>query len=62
MRQVKIDGVEYEWDTLSNETKDTLISLDVVENKLSYLRSETAIALTAKNAYLNALKEQVSKK
>lgn len=56
MPAIKIDEKEYDLDTLSDDAKAQVASIQAVERRLSQLREETAILQTARAAYGNALK------
>ena len=56
MPTIKIDNIDYDTDTLSPEARQQLEMLVATENKLRELQRDTAIAQTARNAYVNALK------
>ena len=53
---IKIDENEYDLDTLSDEVKAQLASIQAVDKRLTQVREETAILQTARSAYVNALK------
>ena len=55
MNTVTIDNIEYNLDTLSEEAKNQLISLQFVDQKLSALNAEIAVLQTARIAYSKAL-------
>lgn len=57
MAKVKIDDREYDTDTMSAEAKGRLEMLVATENRLRELQRESAIMQTARNAYVQALKE-----
>lgn len=59
--KITIDGKEYELDSLSEAAKAQLTNLRVVDQEISRLQQQQAIAQTARNAYANALKEQLPK-
>lgn len=61
MSNITIDGKEYALETLSEEAKNQLMSLQVCDQKLQSLQQELAIMQTARNAYANALKELLPK-
>lgn len=61
MPKITIDGKEYELDSLSEETKNQLISLQVCDQKIQNTQQELAILQTARIAYANALKELLAK-
>lgn len=58
---VTIDGKEYALDDLSEAAKGQLTNLRVVDQEIARLQQQQAIAQTARNAYANALKEQLPK-
>ena len=55
MNTVTIDNVEYNLDTLSEEAKNQLISLQFVDQKLTALNAEIAVLQTGRIAYSKAL-------
>lgn len=59
MATVKIDGVEYDTDKLSNETKAQLINLRFVDGELQRLQAQAAVLETARQVYVRALKESM---
>jgi hypothetical protein len=56
MTTLKIDNKEYDLDTLSDECKAQLASIQFVEQELVRLQAQAGALQTAKNAYLQALK------
>ncbi|MTJ06060.1 MAG: hypothetical protein FH759_15440 [Sediminimonas qiaohouensis] len=58
---VTIDGKDYALDDLSEAAKGQLTNLRVVDQEIARLQQQQAIAQTARNAYANALKEQLPK-
>ncbi len=56
MATIKIDDKDYDLDTLSDDAKAQLASIQAVERRLAQVREETAILQTARAAYGNALK------
>ena len=56
---LNIDGHEYALDSLSDEAKAQLASLQFVEQELMRLQGQVAALQTARNAYLAALKAQL---
>ena len=54
---ITIDGKKYDSETLSDEVKAQLTSLQVVDRKIADLNAEVAIMHTARNAYAKALSE-----
>jgi predicted ribonuclease toxin of YeeF-YezG toxin-antitoxin module len=55
MPTIKIDNQEYELDSLSNEAKAQLASLQYVDAELMRLQAQTAAYQTARMAYAKAL-------
>ena len=56
MPKIKIDDKEYDLDTLSQEAKAQLASIQFVEQELARLQMQAAALQTARNAYLQGLK------
>ena len=56
MPTIKIDNKEYDLDTLSDECKAQLASIQFVEQELARLQAQAAVLQTAKAAYLQAIK------
>lgn len=52
---IKIDNKDYEFDTLSDEAKSHLQSLQFVDAELARLNNQTAVFQTARIAYSKAL-------
>jgi len=57
MTTIKIDSVDYDTDTLSDEAKAQLVSLQFCDQELARLQAQTAAYQTARIAYAKALKE-----
>ena len=57
MPTITIDGKDYDLDSLPQQAKDQLASLQFVEAELQRLQALTAIAQTARIGYLRALGE-----
>ena len=55
MSTITIDGVAYATDSLSNEAKAELAGMQACDQKIATMKTEFAIAQTARNAYANAL-------
>lgn len=60
MPVIKIDNKDYELDTLSEETKAQLASLQFVDAELQRLNAQIAVLQTARMAYAKALNEALS--
>ena len=56
---LEIDGKSYDLSDLTDAAQETVNSLKYVEAGIARLNAEIAIAKTAKNAYINALKQQI---
>ena len=61
MSTITIDDVAYTEDTLSDEAKTELGSMQVCDQRIAALQTDLAIAQTARNAYANALKDLLPK-
>ena len=59
MATLKFDNKEYDLDTLSDECKAQLASIQFVEQELVRLQVKVAVLQTAKNAYLQALQKSL---
>ena len=57
MATITIDGKEYDVETLSDETKAQLGSLQYVDSELARLQAQAAALQTARMAYGRALKQ-----
>jgi hypothetical protein len=55
MPTIKIDDKEYDVDTLSEEAKDQLASIQFVDSELARLQAKAAALQTARMAYSKAL-------
>jgi hypothetical protein len=55
MPTIKIDNIEYDLDTLSDEARAQLGSLQFVDSELARLTNQTAVLQTARIAYSKAL-------
>lgn len=56
MPTIQIDNTEYDLDSLSQDAKAQLQSIQFVDQELARLQAQTAAMQTARNAYLQALK------
>jgi len=54
--KVTIDGVDYDTDTMSQESRQQLEMLVMTEQKIRQLQAEVAMMQTARQAYAAALK------
>ena len=59
MPNIKIDNKEYDIDTLSDECKAQLASIQFVEQELARLQAQAAVLQTAKAAYLQGLQKSL---
>ena len=62
MANIKIDDKDYDFDTLSDEAKNQLVSLQFVDAELQRLNAQAAVLQTARVAYANALKSALHSK
>lgn len=56
MPTITIDNIDYELDSLSEEAKAQLQSIQFVDQELARLQVRMAAMQTARNAYVGALK------
>lgn len=56
MPTIKIDNIDYDLDSLSDNAKAQLQSIQFVDQELAKLQMQVAAMQTARNAYVNALK------
>ena len=56
MASIRIDNIDYDLDTLSDDAKAQLRSIQFVDQELARLQMQMAAMQTARNAYVNALK------
>ena len=56
MATIKIDSKEYELDTLSEECKAQIASIQFVDQELARLQAQAAVLQTAKASYIQGLK------
>ena len=59
--KITIDGVEYNAADLSDEAKQQIANLRVTDAEIERLKTQQAIAQTARNAYAKALSELLPK-
>ena len=57
MTTITIDNQNYDLETLSDEAKNQLVSLQFVDAELQRLNAQAAVLQTARLAYANALKD-----
>ena len=57
MPTVKINDKDYDFDSLSNDAKSNLASLQFVQNELKRLEAKVAVFKTSEAAYSRALNE-----
>jgi hypothetical protein len=57
MTTITIDNQNYELETLSDEAKNQLASIQFVDGELQRLNAQAAVLQTARLAYANALKD-----
>ncbi|WP_045214355.1 DUF6447 family protein [Desulfonatronovibrio magnus] len=61
MPTITIDGKEYDSETISDEAKAQLASIQFVDRKIAELKAEVAAMQTARNGYARALSEMLNK-
>jgi len=59
MPTIKIDNQDYDLDSLSDNAKAQLQSLQFVDAELQRLNAQAAVLQTARIAYVNALKAEL---
>ncbi len=59
MANVTLDGKNYDTDSLSNEAKATVSSLQFVQSEIQRANANIAILKTAESAYVNSLKKEL---
>ena len=59
MPTIKIDNVDYDTDTLSNDAKAQLASIQFCDQELARLKAQAAAYQTARMAYAKALKDKL---
>ncbi len=57
MKMIKIDGKDYDFDALSDDTKKQLQSLQFVDAEIARMSSQIAVFKTARLGYVNALSQ-----
>lgn len=62
MASITIDGTEYELDTLSDNARAQLASMQLVDQKIAQAQADLAITQTARNGYAQALASQLPEK
>lgn len=60
MPMIKIDGQDYDLDSLPDVAKKQLQSLQFVDAELARLAAQTAVFQTARIGYANALKQALT--
>tara|TARA_Y100001968_G_C19192660_1_gene635962 strand:- start:517 stop:708 length:192 start_codon:yes stop_codon:yes gene_type:complete len=61
MPNLTIDGKDYDIDSLSDSSKQTLASLQFTQSEVKRLQAQIAVLKTAESSYANALKKDVEK-
>jgi hypothetical protein len=56
MSKILVDEIEYELDSLSDDSKSQMISMQFVDNEIVRLQLQLAAMQTARNSYAIALK------
>lgn len=58
---IRIDGTDYDTDTLPEAAKAQLINLQIVDRKIAATRQALAMQQTARNAYAQALQSELTR-
>ena len=61
MPKITVDDIEYNTEDLSDNGKAQVASLQFLEVQMNKLQSEVAVYKTARNSYINALKNELEK-
>ena len=61
MPTITIDNKQYDTETMSDEAKAQLASIQFVDRKIAELKAEVAAFQTARNGYARALSEILGK-
>ena len=61
MPTIKINGKEFDTDSLSKDAKKQLQAIQATDAEIQRLKIQLAIAQTARNAYAKALQEMLPK-
>jgi len=61
MPKINIDGKEYDTDTLTDDAKSQIVSIQFVDQRLQQLRAELSTYQTARNAYAKALADLLNR-
>jgi len=57
-----INDKEYDLDALSDDAKNQIVNIQVVDSEIGKLQQQLAIMQTARNAYAKALNEEITEK
>ena len=60
MAEIKINGKDYDLETLSDKAKQQIVSLQFVQNELQKLNAQIAAYKTAEVAYSKALENEIN--
>ena len=58
-KKIKIDDQEYDFDSLSDEKKLIVATLDFIDNRTQELVNIQALLQRAKNSYIESLKKEM---
>lgn len=61
MESIMIDGVQYEYDSLSDNAKAQAASLRFLEVHMKRLQDDIAVVNTARSAYVESLRAELAK-
>ena len=62
MASIKIDNVDYDLETMSDNAKAHLQSIQIVDNEIRHLQLQLSIAQTARNVHAQLLKQALEGK
>ena len=62
MTTVTVDNKEYEFESLSEETRAQIVSLQFADQEIAQLKARLAAMQTARNAYAQALGSLLAEK
>lgn len=61
MEKIAVQGIEYEFEYLSDNAKAQAVSLQFLEVHMKRLQDDMAVVRTARGAYVEALRAELNK-
>lgn len=58
-QKIKIDGMEYDADNISDEARKHLVTLQFTASRLQELKNMQALLMRAKNSYMETIKKEI---